>query len=502
MSLNQVWEAASASPYTPLVSKDSQFAVGFTLLLLALVLTGLFGLNRSFLNIASIGVPASLAFGFGSVFMICAVGVYRNKAVSLEAPRFLLPQYIPRVQSPFLHIFPPLGFQLAIMSGTEPIFTAVSSNAHQLFTLLHCIGFAQNATVQLTPDGIRFSVEEGRVVQGLAFLDKALFTTYTFKPPTTPNDEDNTTMEDREPEGLNYPCFVVSLSALLETLKIFGVGESSNTTASRAASVQPSTASATSAFTAPALLLNRSCTFQYLTHGSPLSITLAETGVKTTCELTTYEPDEGELDIPFQRDGIVMKIIMRSAWLHNAITELGATTPKVLKLSASAKQEPFFTLSGAGGPFSESSVNFSIEQNPPNNGTQSDSHRKILTNDGTSRSRATRAKLAPTVTETFLVSPPSSMGSRIRQDYRFSYVQKASRAMAVANKVSIRGDRQGVMSLQFMIEFDAAGSLTNGNSARSARESQPSTVSFVDFRFVPLIDEDDLGGEAVRDELD
>lgn len=33
MSLNEVWEAASASPYAPLISKDSQFSVGFTLLL-------------------------------------------------------------------------------------------------------------------------------------------------------------------------------------------------------------------------------------------------------------------------------------------------------------------------------------------------------------------------------------------------------------------------------------------------------------------------------------
>ncbi|KAI9376010.1 repair protein Rad1/Rec1/Rad17-domain-containing protein [Aspergillus egyptiacus] len=460
MSLNEVWEAASASPYTPFIAKDSQFSVGFTLLLLAFIFTGLFGLNRSFLSIASFGVPASLAFG------------------------------------------PHCSHQSETMPEMEPIFTAVSSNAHQLYTLLHCIGFAQNVTVQITPDGIRFSVEEGRVVQGLAFLDKALFSPYTFNSPTTPDNEDETQMDDIEPESPNYPCFVVSLSALLETLKIFGVRDTSATNASRAASVQPSTASASNAFTAPALLLDRSCTIQYLTHGSPLCIILAETGVKTVCELTTYEPDEGELDIPFQRDGIIMKIIMRSAWLHNAITELGATNPKVLKISASAKDEPFFTLSGAGGPFSESSVDFSIEQDPRPNTTQADTHRKILTSDGTSRSRATRTKLAPTVTETFLVSPPSSMGSRIRQDYRFSFVQKAAHAMAAANKVSIRGDRQGVLSLQFMIEFDSAGSVVTGNSTRSVREAQPSAVSFVDFRFVPLIDEDDLGGEAVRDDLD
>ncbi|KAH8427979.1 checkpoint clamp complex protein Rad1 [Aspergillus melleus] len=76
MSLNEVWEAASASPYTPYIGKDSQFSIGFGLLLSAFILTGLFGLNRSFLSIASFGIPASLAFGFGAVYMICAVGVY------------------------------------------------------------------------------------------------------------------------------------------------------------------------------------------------------------------------------------------------------------------------------------------------------------------------------------------------------------------------------------------------------------------------------------------
>ena len=34
MSLNKVWEAASANPFSPIIPKDSQFVVGFTLLLL------------------------------------------------------------------------------------------------------------------------------------------------------------------------------------------------------------------------------------------------------------------------------------------------------------------------------------------------------------------------------------------------------------------------------------------------------------------------------------
>ena len=32
MSLNEVWEAAAGNPFSPIVSKDRQFLVGFTLL--------------------------------------------------------------------------------------------------------------------------------------------------------------------------------------------------------------------------------------------------------------------------------------------------------------------------------------------------------------------------------------------------------------------------------------------------------------------------------------
>ncbi|CAG8153928.1 unnamed protein product [Penicillium nalgiovense] len=457
MSLNEVWEAASATPFIPLVAKDSQFSFGFNLLLVALVTATLFGLNRSFLGIVSLGVPAALASGL------------RHKM--------------------------------------EPLFAGVSNNAHHLYTLLSCIGFAHKATVQITPDGLRFSVEEGRVIQGLAFIDKSLFTSYTFNPSTDSehNNQNGTPQDDNESsQNAAYPHFVISLSAILETLKIFGINELPESNRPRDTSITQS-GIASSAFNAPALLMDRSCTLQYAQHGAPLSITITEAGVKTTCELVTYEPDEDEADIPLQRDAIIMKIIMRSAWLHNAIAELDSSTPTILKLSACAKREPYFALSGAGGPFSESTVEFSVDQHNEIAGgagqgnTQSQMH-KVLFDDGSSRARATRAKLAPTVTETFLVSPPSSMGERIKQSYRFGLVRKAARAMSVANKVSIRGDRQGVLSLQFMIELDDHN-VPVGRPVGAGVKGPNGPVCFVDFRFVPLLDEEeaememDTGGE-------
>ena len=44
--------------------------------------------------------------------------------------------------------------------------------------------------------------------------------------------------------------------------------------------------------------------------------------------------------------------------------------------------------------------------------------------------------------------------------------------MAIATKVSIRSDEQGVLSLQFMVEVEGGG------------------FTFVDFRFVPFIPEE------------
>jgi hypothetical protein len=74
--LVDVWEAAASSPFSPAVGKNTQFTVGFVLLAISLILTTIFGLNRSLVNLPVLGVPASLAFGFGAVYMICAVGVY------------------------------------------------------------------------------------------------------------------------------------------------------------------------------------------------------------------------------------------------------------------------------------------------------------------------------------------------------------------------------------------------------------------------------------------
>jgi hypothetical protein len=49
-SLHEVWQAAAGSPFLPAIDKGSQFFVGFALLLLGLLITGVFALSELWRN--------------------------------------------------------------------------------------------------------------------------------------------------------------------------------------------------------------------------------------------------------------------------------------------------------------------------------------------------------------------------------------------------------------------------------------------------------------------
>jgi len=183
------------------------------------------------------------------------------------------------------------------------------------------------------------------------------------------------------------------------------------------------------------------CRLSYEAIGSPLSIVLEEARVTTTCNLNTYEPEVPE-EIPFQRDQVRVKIIMQARWLFDAISELSSTSPTRLEIVA-FPSAPYFSLS-ATGPLGSASIEFA-------------KGRDLL--------------------ETFTVS------RRWSQSYKFEMIKAASEAMRLASKVSVRGDEQGVLSLQFMVEVEGGG------------------TSFVDFRFIPFVEEEDEN-EGVGDEDD
>lgn len=184
------------------------------------------------------------------------------------------------------------------------------------------------------------------------------------------------------------------------------------------------------------------CRLSYTGIGSPFSIILEESGVTTTCNLNTYEPESPE-EIPFQRADMPVKLIMQARWLFDAISELSSTSPSRLDITVHP-QAPYLTLS-AVGHLGSASVEFS-------------KGRDLL--------------------ETFTVT------TKWTQSFKFDLIKAAADAMRLANKVSIRGDEQGVLSLQFMVDVER------------------DVNSFVDYRFVPFLSEDDDNEEESEEDYE
>ncbi|EMC98942.1 hypothetical protein BAUCODRAFT_53211, partial [Baudoinia panamericana UAMH 10762] len=318
------------------------------------------------------------------------------------------------------------------MAPTPPLFSAVSSSARQLLLLLRCISFAKKALVRVSAEGLRFSCDEGSAMEAFVFLERALFTSYTYNAPPPPSSQD-----DPPPP----PIFEINMVALLETLNIFGL---SDPNASKKpggyddfAAHRLNRHSGINAFSNHAMGVTGVCRFAYDGEGSPLSIHMSESGVTTTCDLTTYEADSTE-EIPFNRDDLALKTIMRSSYLLDALSELSSMNPTVINIIAAPPSRLGANISlSATGPFGSANVDFT---------TITPSETPVL--------------------ETFYCPNKTSAS------FRFASIKAAQRAMSAATKVSLRLDSEGVLSMQFLVEVDA------GSGA----------VAFVDFRLVPLVE--------------
>jgi len=263
----------------------------------------------------------------------------------------------------------------------------------------------------------------------VAHWGKELFTKYITNLPQAGDDNE---------EQAQTPCFQISLPALLETLQIFGATDA--VARQSKAEVDPYRSNLRNyrpdVFSHQVLDTTGTCSLSYAEEGEPFSIVLEESGVKTTCNLTTYVAEAPE-EIPFDIEDLSFKIITQARVLLDALGEIAPAQPEKLTITAS-RREPYLRLSTAGA-LGSSSVDFA-------------KGRDLL--------------------ETFSVRDATW-----RQTFKFDTIKSATEAMRIASKVSLRGDRQGVLSMQFMVEVEGAG------------------LSFLDFRFVPYAEHADDEGE-------
>lgn len=278
-------------------------------------------------------------------------------------------------------------------------------------------------------------VQGTNATTGVAFLDKSLFTVYSVNMPSSEDGD--------QPE---LPSFQISLASFLEVLQIFGAVDGA--TRAQKAEQDPYRSNLRNyradAFSNQTLGISGTCSLLYMEEGDPFKVTIEEAGVKTTAGLTTYLPEEVE-DVPFDRGDLGFKMIMHSRSLLDALAEITPTAPNKLTFGVT-RATPYLSLAGRGD-LGSSAVDFAKGKD---------------------------------LIETFSVQDKWS------QTYKFDFIKSSTEAMRIASKVSLRGDGQGVLNLQFMV--DAEG----GNKG------------YLDFRFVPFIqqDEDEEEDVDLGDEYD
>lgn len=267
-------------------------------------------------------------------------------------------------------------------------------------------------------------------------MDKSLFSSYAFHQSEVSEDVGSS----QQSEGPPLPTFQINLAFLLETLQILGSMDV-------AKKLEPERGTILSyrgpqgPFSDRALGLPGTCTLTYEEDGSPLSITIEESGVKTTANLVTYLPEIPD-EIPFDRSDLAFKIITQPRSLLDALADLATMGPEKLAIEVSS-EPPYLAFYGKGGDYGVSLYDFSQA-------------RDLL--------------------ESIVVHKPW------HQAFKYDLVKAASEAMRIGNKASLRGDGQGVLSMQFMVEVDGAES------------------SFLDFRFVPFAASDGDDGSEGGDE--
>jgi len=180
---------------------------------------------------------------------------------------------------------------------------------------------------------------------------------------------------------------------------------------------------------------------------------------------------------------------MPASWLFDAISELSSTTPDKLTMYAKTLRGKHFLALSAEGTLGSARVEFNNQPQP------NAVHRNPIASSRDGFTGTGDGKAPPTLFETFQLSDPDMV---LKSTYKFSLVQKAARAMSVAKKVSLRIDEQGVLSANFMVSVDGSGGGATAAAAAAAAATDgggaDDRVSFVHFKFVPLVDDDDGEG--------
>ncbi|THU96335.1 Rad1-domain-containing protein [Dendrothele bispora CBS 962.96] len=368
---------------------------------------------------------------------------------------------------------------------SQPILQASLHDLRYFTTLLRGVHFpnigVQRAVIKVTEKGLVVIVEEARSLLGTSYIFADVFNEWNYHPDISSNDQEQEN-EEQTPlqEQFHTIAFEIPLSTLIECLNIFGTaggfgstksankvrlrrtGEDSDDNNDDDANRSTGRSSRSTGRTLEHFFggsdRTTSMRMTYIGPGYPLTLIIAEdsAGPTTTCEISTSDSEE-HLDLPFDNDQMVLRIILKSSWLRDALSELDPSCEKITFIgnppvvpdsNATAKQKmkarlegkPIFRLE-ATGTFGSTEMDYPDDKE---------------------------------VLESFECVQP------VRFSYRLALIARAARALQSSIKTSLRIDNEGLLSLQFLMP-----SPTSRHNARADN----ATSNFIEYRCL-AIDED------------
>ncbi|KAK4053338.1 checkpoint clamp complex protein Rad1 [Microbotryomycetes sp. JL221] len=405
-------------------------------------------------------------------------------------------------------IVPP-DILIATVTDVRPLSSMLRSLA---FKSNNKDGYSSKALMEIRKHGIKITVEEGQSLQANAYITASSFAFYMFEKPKldsssndvhvrhNTNDIDNDDADDNDSDQERdnvvneqdlYCCFGISLNTVLECLNIFGNAGSTGLTREWSSNKDELTdmrehqggggggggggrygRSRDNRFETEKRDDGNvtSLRMTYAGEGEPLVLLLEEGGIVTRCEITTYEPDQ-VMDIAFDDDKRVQKLIMKSEWLRDAFLELEPTSQKVVfHFSPPDKRGPVAYNRYRGVRPQQDDGDQGDGHN--NNNVKAVQHSIFrLESIGTLGSTEMDYPNDRDVLETY------ECFEDISNSYRHQHIMYTMKALVNSIKVSIRTQDDGIMSFQFMIPMT------------SKRKNPEASHGFVEFLCVALDDE-------------
>ncbi|EPS98580.1 hypothetical protein FOMPIDRAFT_1051423 [Fomitopsis schrenkii] len=352
----------------------------------------------------------------------------------------------------------------------DQVLAASVGDVKYVMGLLRGVQFGSNrATIRATSGGLSVSVEDARTLLATAFIFKNIFDEYLYNPEAGLASQDQPSQSQSQPQEEGEPtAFEIPLAALIECMSLFGntMGSSSSNAKQRALHTGhsddednqeggPSARANPRQNTVPANGRidqyfggdkGAGVRLSYVGAGHPLLLLMAEEvhGPTATCEITTFEA-EPIVELDFLEAPTVLKIILKSSWLRDALSEIDSNCDK-------------FTIIGNPPP-------------PPGRAARStDPPRLRIQTAGNFGSIEMDYPSDKEVLET------CECEQQVRFSYRFKFIAHASKALQHSTKTSLRINEEGMLSLQLIMP--------------TARPRQAgNTDGFIEFRCLP-IDED------------